>query len=71
MLAGTTVIDPATTWIDADVTLEPETLLEPNTVLRGTTSIATGAVVGPNCLLADTTVGAGADGQQHDVRRRR
>jgi len=60
MLAGTTVMDPATTWIDADVTLEPESLLEPNTVLRGTTSIATGAVIGPNCLLADTTVGAGA-----------
>ncbi len=60
MLAGTTVLDPATTWIDADVTLEPETVLEPNVVLRGTTSIATGAVVGPNCMLEDTTVGARA-----------
>jgi bifunctional UDP-N-acetylglucosamine pyrophosphorylase / glucosamine-1-phosphate N-acetyltransferase len=60
MLAGTTVIDPVTTWIDVGVTLEPETVLEPNTILRGTTSIATGAVVGPNCLLADTRVGAGA-----------
>ncbi len=60
MLAGTTVMDPATTWIDTDVTLQPETVLEPNVVLRGRTSIATGAVVGPDCLLSDTTVGAGA-----------
>jgi bifunctional UDP-N-acetylglucosamine pyrophosphorylase/glucosamine-1-phosphate N-acetyltransferase len=60
MLAGTAVTDPASTWIDVDVTLEPETLLEPNTILRGSTSIAAGATVGPNCLLADTTVGAGA-----------
>ena len=30
MRAGTTVVDPATTWIDADVTLEPDTHLEPN-----------------------------------------
>ena len=60
MRAGTTVIDPATTWVDADVTLEPDTVLEPNTILRGRTTIATGATVGPDCLLVDTTVGPGA-----------
>ncbi len=60
MRAGTTVVDPATTWIDADVTLEPDTYLEPNVLLRGSTHIASGAVVGPNCHLLDTQVGAGA-----------
>ncbi len=60
MLAGTTVMDPATTWIDAEVTLEPDTVLEPHVILRGTTSIASGAHVGPDCLLTDSTVGAGA-----------
>ena len=58
--AGVTMTDPATTWIDADVALEPDVTLEPNTLLRGHTSIATGATVGPNCELVDTEVGAGA-----------
>jgi bifunctional UDP-N-acetylglucosamine pyrophosphorylase/glucosamine-1-phosphate N-acetyltransferase len=61
MRAGVTVIDPATTWIDTDVTLDRDVVLEPNTILRGSTSIATGAVVGPNCLLVDTEVGGGAE----------
>ena len=43
MRAGTTVVDPRTTWIDADVTLEPDTLLEPNVLLRGSTRVAAGA----------------------------
>ena len=47
MLAGTTVRDPATTWIDVEVTLEPDTVLEPNVLLRGSTHVATGATVGP------------------------
>jgi bifunctional UDP-N-acetylglucosamine pyrophosphorylase/glucosamine-1-phosphate N-acetyltransferase len=61
MRAGVTVIDPATTWVDADVTLAPDVLLEPNTILRGSTQVARGAAVGPNCLLVDTAVGEGAE----------
>jgi bifunctional UDP-N-acetylglucosamine pyrophosphorylase/glucosamine-1-phosphate N-acetyltransferase len=61
MRAGVSVVDPATTWVDADVTLEPDVLIEPNTLLRGRTHIATGSTVGPNCLLVDTEVGAGAE----------
>lgn len=60
MRAGVTVIDPATTWIDADVTLDRDVLLEPNTMLRGATSVASGARIGPNCLVVDTAVGEGA-----------
>ncbi len=60
MRAGTTVVDPCATWIDADVTLEPDTTLLPNTFLHGRTRVASGAVVGPDCTLTDTVVGAGA-----------
>ncbi|ABW10228.1 Nucleotidyl transferase [Parafrankia sp. EAN1pec] len=60
MLGGATIVDPVTTWIDVDVTLEPDTTVWPNTHLRGATTIATGAEVGPDCTLIDTVVGAGA-----------
>ncbi len=39
MLAGVTIVDPATTWIDAGVTLEPDAVVHPFTVLRGSTSV--------------------------------
>ena len=60
MRDGVTVIDPATTWIDVDVVLEPDAVVLPNTMLLGHTTIARGAQVGPNCSLTDTSVGAGA-----------
>jgi len=61
MRDGVTVVDPATTWVDADVILDRDVILEPNTLLRGTTRIASSAVVGPNCLLVDTDVGERAE----------
>jgi len=60
MLGGVTVIDPATTWIDVDVVLEPDCVILPNTTLAGRTTIAAGARVGPNCSLRDTVVGPAA-----------
>ncbi|WP_255725508.1 bifunctional UDP-N-acetylglucosamine diphosphorylase/glucosamine-1-phosphate N-acetyltransferase GlmU [Frankia sp. Cj3] len=60
MRAGTTVVDPSTTWIDVDVVLEADTTLLPNTFLHGSTRVAAAAVVGPDCTLTDTVVGAGA-----------
>jgi bifunctional UDP-N-acetylglucosamine pyrophosphorylase/glucosamine-1-phosphate N-acetyltransferase len=61
MRAGVAVVDPATTWVDVDVDLSPDVTLEPNTILRGATSVASGASIGPNCLLVDTEVGEGAE----------
>jgi bifunctional UDP-N-acetylglucosamine pyrophosphorylase/glucosamine-1-phosphate N-acetyltransferase len=61
MRSGVTVRDPQTTWIDVGVTLEADTVLEPNTLLRGFTTVATGAQVGPNAELVDTEVGARAE----------
>lgn len=60
MRSGVTVVDPASTWLDVRVTFEPDALIHPNTQLRGTTHVAGGAEVGPNCTLDDTFVGAGA-----------
>lgn len=58
--AGVTVQDPATTWIDADVTIEADAEILPGTYLHGATSIAAGAVIGPDTTLVDCEVGEGA-----------
>jgi bifunctional UDP-N-acetylglucosamine pyrophosphorylase/glucosamine-1-phosphate N-acetyltransferase len=47
MLAGVTIVDPATTWIDADVEIEPDTTIHPFTVLCGPIRIERGAEIGP------------------------
>jgi bifunctional UDP-N-acetylglucosamine pyrophosphorylase/glucosamine-1-phosphate N-acetyltransferase len=60
MLAGVTIFDPATTWIDADVRLAADVEIGPGSQLRGRTTIEAGARIGPGCLLTDTTVAAGA-----------
>ncbi|MFB4194479.1 bifunctional UDP-N-acetylglucosamine diphosphorylase/glucosamine-1-phosphate N-acetyltransferase GlmU [Streptomyces carpaticus] len=60
MLAGVTVVDPATTFIDVTVTFEPDAVIHPGTQLLGTTHIGGGAEIGPNTRLAHTSVGEGA-----------
>ncbi len=60
MLAGVSVIDPASTWVDVNVTFEQDSVVHPNTLLQGATHLAEGAEVGPNSRLKDTRVGAGA-----------
>ncbi|WP_432163079.1 bifunctional UDP-N-acetylglucosamine diphosphorylase/glucosamine-1-phosphate N-acetyltransferase GlmU [Streptomyces tendae] len=60
MLAGVTVVDPATTWVDVTVTFEQDVVLHPGTQLHGATHLAEGCEVGPNTRLTDTQVEAGA-----------
>ncbi len=60
MLAGATIVDPASTWIEAEVELEPDCVVHPFTVLRGRTRVAAGAEVGPHAVAIDSSVGAGA-----------
>jgi bifunctional UDP-N-acetylglucosamine pyrophosphorylase / glucosamine-1-phosphate N-acetyltransferase len=60
MLAGVTVVDPASTWIDAGVEIAADARIEPGTSLRGATAIGEGAVVGPLSTLIDSSVGAGS-----------
>jgi bifunctional UDP-N-acetylglucosamine pyrophosphorylase/glucosamine-1-phosphate N-acetyltransferase len=60
MLAGVTVVDPASTWVDAAVEIAADARIEPGTTLRGQTAIGAGAVVGPLSTLIDSSVGAGS-----------
>ena len=60
MLAGVTIVDPRSTWIDPTVTLEPDSVVHPFTVLRGATSVATGAEIGPHAVVVDATIGRDA-----------
>jgi bifunctional UDP-N-acetylglucosamine pyrophosphorylase/glucosamine-1-phosphate N-acetyltransferase len=60
MKDGVTVMDPATTWIEADVVIEPDATILPGTQLLGATVVREDAVVGPDTTLKDCEVGAGA-----------
>jgi bifunctional UDP-N-acetylglucosamine pyrophosphorylase / glucosamine-1-phosphate N-acetyltransferase len=60
MLAGVTITDPQTTWIDADCELEADSTVHPFTVLRGRTTVARGAEVGPHVVAIDAQIGPGA-----------
>jgi bifunctional UDP-N-acetylglucosamine pyrophosphorylase/glucosamine-1-phosphate N-acetyltransferase len=59
MLAGVTIVDPATTVIDVDVTIEPDAVIAPFTCLHGLTAIGSGSTVGPHATLMDSQIGAG------------
>jgi bifunctional UDP-N-acetylglucosamine pyrophosphorylase / glucosamine-1-phosphate N-acetyltransferase len=59
MLAGVTIVDPATTWIDPSVELESDATIHPFTVLRGRTRVAAGAEVGPHVVAVDAEMGPG------------
>jgi bifunctional UDP-N-acetylglucosamine pyrophosphorylase / glucosamine-1-phosphate N-acetyltransferase len=59
MLAGVTIVDPASTWIDADVEIAADVTIQPGTSLRGSTSIAADAIVGPHSTVIDSRIGSG------------
>ncbi|MGH8899976.1 MAG: bifunctional UDP-N-acetylglucosamine diphosphorylase/glucosamine-1-phosphate N-acetyltransferase GlmU [Egibacteraceae bacterium] len=56
MRDGVTVVDPAATYVEAGVQIEPDAVLLPGTHLEGATAIAAGATIGPNTRLVDTRV---------------
>lgn len=60
MMAGVTVVDPASVQVDVTVTFEPDAVVHPGTQLLGDTRIGEDAEVGPNTRLKDTHVHAGA-----------
>ena len=60
MLAGVTIVDPASTWIDAEAVLESDAVVHPFTVIRGASTIAARAEVGPHAVIVDSVVGEGA-----------
>jgi len=60
MRAGVTVVDPATTWIDADVTLGRDVTIHPQTQIHGASTIGDDVVLGPDTTLTDVEIGNGA-----------
>ncbi len=61
MLAGVTIVDPATTWIETGVEIEPDVVLHPFTVIRGGVRIEGGAEIGPFAYVrAVSVIGEGA-----------
>ncbi|MEA3309678.1 MAG: NTP transferase domain-containing protein [Chloroflexota bacterium] len=57
MLAGVTLVDPATTYIAPTVIIGRDTVIWPHTHLRGQTTIGTESELGPNSILEDCTIG--------------
>ena len=60
MRSGVSILDSATTWLDVDVEIAPDAVILPNTTVRGPSSIAAGARIGPGTTLASCEVGEGA-----------
>jgi bifunctional UDP-N-acetylglucosamine pyrophosphorylase/glucosamine-1-phosphate N-acetyltransferase len=60
MLAGVTIVDPMTTWIEPTVEIDPDVTIEPFTFLRGFTRVATGAQIGANTVAIDAHIGRNA-----------
>jgi bifunctional UDP-N-acetylglucosamine pyrophosphorylase / glucosamine-1-phosphate N-acetyltransferase len=60
MLAGVGIADPASTWIEPDVEIEPDAVILPFTILRGSTKVAAGAEVGSHVVAIDAEIGTEA-----------
>jgi len=60
MLAGVSIVDPTSTWIEPTVTIEPDATIHPFVVLRGSTVVRTGAEIHPHSVVWDAQVGGDA-----------
>jgi bifunctional UDP-N-acetylglucosamine pyrophosphorylase/glucosamine-1-phosphate N-acetyltransferase len=59
MLAGVTMSDPGSVYIDADATIGMDTVILPNTMILGKTSVGENCEIGPNSVIGDSAVGNG------------
>ncbi|WP_430592401.1 bifunctional UDP-N-acetylglucosamine diphosphorylase/glucosamine-1-phosphate N-acetyltransferase GlmU [Humidisolicoccus flavus] len=66
-LAGVTILDPASTWIDADVSLDEDVTVLPGSQLLGSSIVQRGATIGPDTTIRDTEVGQDATVKRSDV----
>ncbi|CAN5150859.1 bifunctional UDP-N-acetylglucosamine diphosphorylase/glucosamine-1-phosphate N-acetyltransferase GlmU [soil metagenome] len=57
MLAGVTLVDPDSTYIDADVEIGEDTRIEPGAIVRRGSRIGGGCVIGPAAVIEDSTIG--------------
>ena len=57
MLAGVTIMDPATTYIEPGVEIGQDTMIWPNTYLQGKTRVGENCELGPNAMIRNTSIG--------------
>ncbi len=57
MLNGVTILDPASTYIEASVVIGKDTVIMPNTYIHGMTEMGEANVIGPNSIIRDTEIG--------------
>lgn len=57
MLAGATIVDPATTYIEDDVVIGTDTTVLPGTMLQGSTQIGSHSIIGPHTQIVDCVIG--------------
>jgi len=59
MLAGVSMVDPASTYIDTGVTIGKDTVVMPNTYIQGDTTIGERCEIGPNAYIRNSRIGNG------------
>jgi bifunctional UDP-N-acetylglucosamine pyrophosphorylase/glucosamine-1-phosphate N-acetyltransferase len=57
MLAGVTIIDPRTTYIETDVQIGIDTVIHPNTILKSGTTIGENCQIGPDTYIIGSEIG--------------
>ena len=57
MAAGVTLVDAATTYVDVDATVGPDTIIHPGVVIEGATVIGSACEIRSNVCLQNTTIG--------------
>ena len=61
MRNGVSILQPDSVWLDVDVELAEDVTIRPQVTLRGPTSVASGALLGPGTTLTSCEVGEGAE----------
>ena len=65
--SGVTIVDPATTYIDQEVTIGQDTVIWPNSYVQGQTTIGEDCVIGPNVIIRNATIAAGSRVEQERI----
>jgi len=58
MREGVTIVDPATTYLEPELTIASDVVIEPNTRIGGRSKIGPRSVIGPNTQIIASTIGA-------------
>ncbi len=64
MRSGVTLVDPATTYVDVDVQVGPDTVIYPQSILEGQSRVGEGCLLGPGIHVMDSQIGDGVTCRQ-------